>query len=861
MPDLDKDITSKMSPLTKVNEKGEVVEDIRSVQLNEKISDELYQILHPETDAYQVITDPERRFVSETEKAKWNEAYKLGASALHYRGEYESGTLYKMYDVVYLNGDDYETLDQPYIDKGDGNGRRFFIYVNPEEAAQAENSGVAARAPEYDAFTSNYWVNINFESYLAEFSKNVQITRAADDTAYNIAVLNYSEGNYDVVKKVKNFIINPGRSLLIVGDGANAITIDGANGTITAKKFIGDLEGTADFAKVADEYQKYLRDAEHRLIPDKDGNRQQNGTEFIDDSIADITRRLDDITSGTGGAVLSNKLFIQKNGTTLNTDGFNGSEEQTVNIEIKTEDITDLLDGRKKIKEVWLPETLLGAMTYIGTFDPSTGQMSTDLREPAGRAFRKGDYAIAIKNGNQDPSGANHETETAEQYYFLIGDWAVYNGDIDKDGTVDAEEWTKIDNTDAVRTVNEQIGDVKTYKGVWIGGTQYYQGDMVEAGDPAAIYICIHTNNDTAFSEANFRICGRIYAADDGIELTQSDNTFRHYYKSSQSVINNTTIKLNPKDSITVSNVEMYDKYGHVAKNTVNTYEMPDDTWRPVNVNGSQVQDNTPTSGPISIQHELTNNDRRVNVNWDATNKNITVVHNKNKNGTGSHTSEVLSSNITTGQIKIGLGSQFTAPNFGWGDTGHIDSYSKTTFELPTDLVQHRHFNVVLENGRSIIRSYTAAEYAALADKTRKFYDGEAVPSALDKVSFNGVFAGTQLFQTSRTDATKLYRAVDESVTIYGGSDYLNNDIIGSYNLTNTRFELGNSGIHNQTGSVVYSAIAVNAKGIATAGGQILEFGTYSEATGSSDPSDSLVIGGLFFRNVGPKRDNNGLVE
>jgi hypothetical protein len=69
MPDVDNVLGSSMRPLTKVNEQGETVEDIRSVQLNEKISDTIYQILHPETDAYQVITDPNRRFVSEEEKA------------------------------------------------------------------------------------------------------------------------------------------------------------------------------------------------------------------------------------------------------------------------------------------------------------------------------------------------------------------------------------------------------------------------------------------------------------------------------------------------------------------------------------------------------------------------------------------------------------------------------------------------------------------------------------------------------------------------------------------------------------------------------------------------------------------------
>lgn len=42
--------------------------DIRNTQLNEKISEEEYQIVHPETNAYQVITDSNRRFVSEAEK-------------------------------------------------------------------------------------------------------------------------------------------------------------------------------------------------------------------------------------------------------------------------------------------------------------------------------------------------------------------------------------------------------------------------------------------------------------------------------------------------------------------------------------------------------------------------------------------------------------------------------------------------------------------------------------------------------------------------------------------------------------------------------------------------------------------------
>ena len=67
--------------------------------------------------------------------------------------------------------------------------------------------------------------------------------------------------------------------------------------------------------------------------------------------------------------------------------------------------------------------------------------------------------------------------------------------------------------------------------------------------------------------------------------------------------------------------------------------------------------------------------------------------------------------------------------------------------------------------------------------------------------------------------------------------------------LLKNRFELGNSGIigAGQDEPGVFSAVAVNAKGIAVAGGQILEFGK----AGQTKPSESLVIGGLYLQNKG----------
>ena len=50
----------------------------------------------------------------------------------------------------------------------------------------------------------------------------------------------------------------------------------------------------------------------------------------------------------------------------------------------------------------------------------------------------------------------------------------------------------------------------------------------------------------------------------------------------------------------------------------------------------------------------------------------------------------------------------------------------------------------------------------------------------------------------------------------------------------------------NAVAAGIYSAVSVNAKGVVTAGGQIVEFGTVVNA----DPSEALAVGGLFFRKL-----------
>ena len=380
------------------------------------------------------------------------------------------------------------------------------------------------------------------------------------------------------------------------------------------------------------------------------------------------------------------------------------------------------------------------------------------------------------------------------------------------------------------------------------------------------------------FTEENFKICGRIYAAADGIELTQNDNTFRHIFKEATSTVvgseSNPTI-LQQQGIIAIDNVTRQDIYGHVKDVKTTYYKLPEDTWRPVKVNGEDFKGPAITTGPLDLTYdyrETSDRDPRVVVSKDG--DKVVVSHANAKGGAGEHKSEITT-RTDIELLKIGLGSKFTAPNFAWNASGHVDSYSTSVFELPTDLIQHKHFNVELTNGRSMIRSFTNTEFQDLAeaDKARKFYDSDPVtgtftaPSWTESMAFSGRLMANGFYQLIKDykagDASTLYRVIDESIKVYSGKKLNGESIIGEYNAANNRIELGQSGVHSNDGSVVYSAVAVNRYGITTAGAQILEFGTgeyVNEQWVSSEPSESLVIGGLFFRDIGPKRDNNGVV-
>jgi hypothetical protein len=94
------------------------------------------------------------------------------------------------------------------------------------------------------------------------------------------------------------------------------------------------------------------------------------------------------------------------------------------------------LDSSGKVPVSELPAAVLGALSYQGTWDASTN--TPTLTSSVGT---KGYYYVVSVAGSTNLNGITD---------WLVGDWAVYNG----------TAWQKVDNTDAVTSVNGLTGAV-----------------------------------------------------------------------------------------------------------------------------------------------------------------------------------------------------------------------------------------------------------------------------------------------------------------------------------------------------------------------------------------------------------------
>ena len=123
------------------------------------------------------------------------------------------------------------------------------------------------------------------------------------------------------------------------------------------------------------------------------------------------------------------------------------------------------------------------------------------------------------------------------------------------------------------------------------------------------------------------------------------------------------------------------------------------------------------------------------------------------------------------------------------------------------------------------------------------FASGYSIPTTTKQSEWDGKYSlpsggipATDLASAVQTSLGKADSALQENQTIT-----LSGDATGS-GKTSIAVTLANSGVTAGT----YSAVTVNAKGLVTAGAQLIEVGT----TGQTTPSNSLAVGGIFFKEI-----------
>lgn len=121
------------------------------------------------------------------------------------------------------------------------------------------------------------------------------------------------------------------------------------------------------------------------------------------------------------------------------------------------------LDSGGKIPVLQIPDTVVGAVDYKGTWNATT---NTPTLGDSGAGGTKGDYYKVATAGTTSVDGIAS---------WAIGDWIIHNGTV----------WEKVDNTDSVSSVDGRTGAVTL-------GDLYGKKWSSNAGDGTASHTLTH---------------------------------------------------------------------------------------------------------------------------------------------------------------------------------------------------------------------------------------------------------------------------------------------------------------------------------------------------------------------------------
>jgi hypothetical protein len=258
------------------------------------------------------------------------------------------------------------------------------------------------------------------------------------------------------------------------------------------------------------------------------------------------------------------------------------------------------LDSSTKVPISQIPDAVIGALNYQGTWDASTN--TPTLTSSVGT---KGYYYVVSVAGSTNLNGTTD---------WLVGDWAVYNGTI----------WQKIDNTDSVTSVNGLTGAVVlTTTNVAEGTNLYYTDARARASVSAGTGISYNSTTGVitnASPSLGGDVVGPASATDNAV--ARFDTTTGKLLQNSVVTVGDTgavsgVTTLAASTSVTTPIVQATNSGGLALKNSAGTTQMSvgagggDNMSINVstNINGTNAQiDISPTgTGHVHIKPSGTN--------------------------------------------------------------------------------------------------------------------------------------------------------------------------------------------------------------------------------------------------------------
>lgn len=230
-------------------------------------------------------------------------------------------------------------------------------------------------------------------------------------------------GQQDVIADQPGDVVTfvAGSNITITTNAAgDTVTINASGGggpvTVSWDEIEGDPSSNADLVTLLNQYKSDIESG----IPTHTGDLINNGSGGGSPFLTVVEHTFGNLT---GNVADNNALVTALNGKiSVSTLGAANGTAQ--------------LGADGKLRDDQIPTALLGQVSYQGGWNASTN--SPTLTSGVGT---KGHYYIVTADGSTPLNGITD---------WKTGDWAIYNG----------TAWQKVDNTDAVITVNGYIGAV-----------------------------------------------------------------------------------------------------------------------------------------------------------------------------------------------------------------------------------------------------------------------------------------------------------------------------------------------------------------------------------------------------------------